>query len=652
MMKSPSQLPPRTDRTLEPTPARESVGEELAPLISILAGTPAVSRTVSVPAELAKPLPGDARAALGPPARIAWQGGLPEYEALLRQGAIDWLDLRVGPGVTLVKRNDQRTVWRIERGGADLFVKVYRPRGLAARLKLLLRGHVAAQEAAVGRYAAAHQLATVRTIACGWPASQPRSGPSFLVTETVRDAEPLSEFWLKVRDQPRNAWRLIDVVARLVARAHQIGFHHCDMHSGNILVRPRPGEEPEALFVDLHDVAIGRRVPTHTIVANIAQLNQWFRRHATRTQRLRFLDAYLRYRELFATASRHARNWHADRRQLLADLDRQAAWHAEQIWSKRDRRTRRDGRYFCRLRPARGWRALALRTCKHPRPGSIVAELNLDRLFWQEALANPEQWYRDPALQMVKDSHTATVWRGTLQVGDQSVPVMIKRPRPRSWSKRVAQWIGPSRSRHTWDMANRLMHRDLFTAQPLAVLERRAAGLIGADSFVIVEAVDNDGDLETYLSRRVAALPPAEQRLAKDAVIETLVRLIREFHTRGFEHRDFKASNLLLCKPRDPKSPYDVQLILVDLDGVNFVRLRPRRDAMWRALVRLNASLSDVAVLTRTDRARLLKRLLSEPGRDAGQWREHWQQLQRGTQLKLEAKARRREWKLKHYGRE
>jgi len=638
---------------LENSDARPGVGEELHPLISILAGTPSVSRTVTVTSERIKPVSGPAGSSEKTRQPVlVWHDCAPEQAAQVQDGGIDWLDLRAAPGIERVKKNDQRTVWRIQRGGADWFVKVYRPRGFGARLKLLLRGPVAAQELAVGRYAAEHQLPAVKPIASGWLSAQPRTGPSWLITETVPDAVPLSEHWLAVRDQPRTAWRLIDVVARLVARAHQIGFHHRDMHSGNILVRARPGEAPEAFFVDLHNVEIGRRVPTPTIVANLAQLNQWFRRHATRTHRLRFLEAYLRYRDQFATASRHARNWQADRRQLLADLDRRAQFHAEQLWSKRDRRTRRDGRYFCRLSPQLGWFALALGTCKHPRPGSRLAGLIFDRMFWQEVLADPAHWYCDPALKVVKDSHTATVWRGTLRIANEKMDVMIKRPRPRTWWKKVAQWFGPSRSRHTWDTANRLMHRDLFTAQPLAVLERRAGGLFCTDNFVIVEAVDNDGDLETYLSQRIAALPPAEHRRAKDAVIETLVRLLREFHQRGFEHRDFKAPNLLLCRPSQPKSPYDVQLILVDLDGVNFVSLRPRRDALWRALVRLNASLEGVATLTRTDRARLLKWLLSEPGRDATQWRHYWNELQRGTQIKLAAKARRREWKLKHYGRE
>jgi tRNA A-37 threonylcarbamoyl transferase component Bud32 len=611
-------------------------------------------------------LPGAAARANDSARAEDWDGGplnwrsVPEIRAFLESGQIDWLDLRPSDGIALVKRNAQRSVWRILAGGHDLFVKLYRPNGLAAKLKTAWRGPTAVQEWTVGHYAAEHGVPAVRPVACGWLTAERRTGPSWLITETVPDALPLAEYWLEYGHDPRHARVLIDVLARLIARAHQSGFHHRDMHANNILVRHAVTESPQAFFVDLHAVEIGKRVPTQTVLANLAQLNQWFRRHATRTQRLYFLNHYLDYRDRFGTISRCARNWQADRRKLLADLDRRATMHAERLWGKRDRRSHRNGRYFLRFSPARHWSALALQRCKHPRFGAPLSDVVLDRLFWQDHLGDPSEIGSGDRVTVLKDSHTAIVYRDVFQAGDSELPVIIKQPRPRNWLKRAALWLGHSRNERTWRIANKLIHRDLPTAHPLALIERRSAGLFRTDSILITEAVDNAGDLEAFLSVTVAALPAERQRVVKDRLLRNLIRLIRDFHARGFTHRDFKASNLLVCPPPGGDVLDDPRLVLIDTDGIFHSRMRAtcgppvpvRRSPMWRAVARLSASLAHVRSVTMTDRARLVRGLLRGPGRTDKDWKRTCASLNVKTDRKLRAKTRRRRWKLEHYGRE
>ncbi len=605
-------------------------------------------------------------------ARLAWRCD-PELRAFLEAQPIDWLNPRPAPGFVCVKRNAQRSVWRLTRGGRDLFLKCYLPNGWTTRLKLWLRGPTAAHEWEIGRYAETREIPAVRSAACGWIDARRRAAPSWLVTQTVPDAVPLADYWLTVRHRPLESRRLIRVVARLVARAHQSGFHHRDLHAGNVLVRRNADGNVQALFVDLHNVHVGRRVPVATVLANLAQLNQWFRRHATRTQRLAFLKHYLADRDAFAGAGPHAMQWRVDLRTLLAELDRRAATHAERLWAKRDRRARRDNSYFCRIRPAPGWSAAAVRRCKHVRSGSAMAEREFDRSAWCAALARPLDWLRDDRCTVLKDSHTAFVCRAELTADDAALPVLIKRPLPRTPLKRLAQWLGRSRNVRTWRMANQLIHRDLPTAHPLAVVERRVAGLIRADSLLFTEWVASRGDLEAYLSVTVAALPSEARRREKTRLIEALVRLLRDLYARGFVHRDFKASNVLVAAD-GPQAVGDAQsattgaaagspspnaadaaalprLVLVDLDGVSRTPRFWGDTSIWRAVVRLNASLSHVSSITRTDRLRFLKRMMLAPGRSDRDWKLVWRDLEQRTDRKLRDKARRRRWKLEHYGR-
>lgn len=581
-----------------------------------------------------------------------WWRCIPEQREWLENSRLEWQNIAEAPGLEIVKHNSHRTVWHVQTGGTDLYLKVYRPHDLLARLKGYFRGSIAEMEWDVAHYAAEHDIPAVRPIGCGWLKADPRGGPSWLLTAAVPHAKPLGEYWLSIQDRPASRRNLVDVVARLVARAHQCGFHHRDMHAGNILVRLADATRPEAFFVDLHNVQIGRDVPTPTVIANLAQLNQWFRWHASRSDRLSFLKRYLAYRDQYATASRFARNWQSDLRKLLRDLDRRATLHAGRLWAKRDRRTNRDGRYFSRVSPARGWSGYAVLACKHSRPGAPLGHMTFDRRFWQEALSEPRTWLSGDDVTVLKDSHTSMVTRRIIRRDGADLSVIVKRPRPRSLLKRIAQWLGHSRIRRTWMMANRLIHRDLPTAHPLVLLEKHAAGLFRVDGLLLTEAIENAFDLEAFVTLKIAALPATARRASKDAVIAAIVRLLRAFTERGFVHRDFKATNVMICPPPDGDVFTDPRPVLIDLDGVFHRPHRRREPAMWRAIMRLGVSLQHVTAVTRTDRLRVLKSLLRGPGRTDRDWKKVWRDLATLTDRKLSAKEQRRRWKMEHYGRE
>lgn len=565
----------------------------------------------------------------------------------LRVHPIDWMNLAESEYATLVKRNSRRDVWRVKLDGREYFAKVYHPNDLLGKLKVIVRGSTAMREWNVGTYAATHGIAGVVPVATAVKGFRGVGGPSLLITEAVPDVVPLNDYWEEIHACRDSARQLADTLAQLIARAHQCGFRHGDMHPGNILVR-REANRGQTLFVDLHDVRIGKVVTMSEAVANLAQLHQWFRRHAPLTMRRRFLDRYQHHRERYANASAYARTLPMNSRQLIHDLSIEADLHANALWSKRDRRSGRTGRYFTRIRPAKGWRGHALLVSKHPSPTAQAARFEYKRSQWERWLRSPLAWTTPAKSRIIKNSHTATVSEASLPVNGESPQIIVKRTLSRNLLKRFLL-VFRSRNAKAWRTANMLLNRDIPIAQPLAIVERFRLGLFRTDSLLLTDFVVNAADLERFCRETISSCSGADQRRMKSELIGVLVRLMRRFHDRGFSHRDFKAQNLLVqwAEPFEDRP----LITMVDMDGVRYVGTADRatRD---RALVRLAVSMLDIPGCTRTDRLRFLRRYMMHFGRSDASWRAYWRELDTGVRQKRQRKDARRDWKIRHYGRE
>lgn len=537
--------------------------------------------------------------------------------------------------------------------GRAYYVKYYLEDGLRARLKQWFRPPARVAEWNGGLFALRCEIPAVVPVG---HASLQRGGRrwSLLVTEAVEPASALSEFWRQLqsdddeRRRRRDVAQLARQVAELIARAHQAGFEHLDMHAANVLVAPTAPGRYRAFFVDLQSARLDRPISDEAVVRNLAQLNQWFRRNSSVKDRLRFLRLYLRWRDEFEHQFAHGRPLQMTFRELVAALDVAASRHAQRLWSQRDRRAGRRGVYFDRIDLGDGWTARVATSVKHRNEDSRSSQFELSASWWRGVLASPRRWFEEPTgggADTAKAGHSGTTRRALLEHDEGPIPVFIKRYLARNAWRGLSQMIPPSRGLRAWRTGHALLHRDLPTPRPLALLERRLGPLV-RESLLITEALPGAVDLESHLRRVLPGMSRRERLRLKCELIAALVRQLRRLQERRFLHRDCKASNILVLAHPTPR------LFWIDMDGL---RLRSRALTLGerlRPLVRLHVSLVGVPGLTRTDRVRFLRAYQSGFGRPVGEWRRVWPILSRAAERKAAAKEARRSWKLAHYGRE
>lgn len=559
-----------------------------------------------------------------------------------------WADPE-GQGWRRVKRNARREVWRARLDGAAYYLKYYFGDGFAMRVRRFFRGPACEAEWKGGIYALQAGIPAVAP--AGYTTDLIKNGArcSLLVTEAVEPAYALDEFWEQVvadddlARRRRDTAQLVKALAQMIARAHQAGFEHLDMHAANILVQPLAPRRYRPLFVDLQSARRGVPLSDAAVVRNLAQLNQWFRRRSDVTARLRFLRAYLRYRNEYEHAFEHGRPLGHSFRSLVQALARAAERHAELLGAQRDRRAMREGQYFTRLR-AGEWRGMAVIRTKHASADSPLSRLVLTPAWWREQLRDPLRWFRNGETESCKESHSAWVRRGMLSFENQPLPLIFKRPRARNWRRRLRQLLGVSRSVRGWRIGHALLNRHVAAARPVAVLERRWGPLV-LDSILITEAIPGACDLETWLRRTHAASRPDVWLMRKRQMADLMAQHLRRLHERGFEHRDCKAGNVLVAG--QPKS----KLLWIDMDGLRRARRWSKKGEL-RALAALHVSLSDVQGLNLADRVRFLRAYTARFGADRRAWKTLWRQLEPLVAARTRARAARRLWKLQHYGRE
>lgn len=204
-------------------------------------------------------------------------------------------------------------------------------------------------------------------------------------------------------------------------------------------------------------------------------------------------------------------------------------------------------------------------------PTTVHSELPLEQAV-DLTTARPRLWQQ---VRVFKQDAASTVM---LMVNDE-MSVVVKRQRLNTWRRRADALLHGSPAHRSWKGAHRLRLLGFPAPRPLAVLERRAAGIVW--ECVYVSAVLPYPRLDAYWRERAPQWSMAQRR----RFVRALATFVRCFHATGLYTGDLRDANLLVAQA-DPEARH-WRFCLVDLDRIRrpFVVSRRRR---FKNLVQLD----------------------------------------------------------------
>jgi len=433
---------------------------------------------------------------------------------------------------TLVKDRGYRQVWRFEHDGAAYFLKFYPKGGGRDLFRRLTRGSPAMLEFSRLQRLQKADVPAPRAVAVLMGMRIGRRIGDGVILTAIEPSIQLDALLtqLEINGEPiPNHLELATQVRRLIQQLARARLGHEDLHLGNLLLH-----DGKLHLLDGYAVhENGMRLKDLMLLGNSVA------RYATVTDLLRGWD------ELGPGGPMPRRN------------PVNAAF--SDAWVKR---IRSDNRYFGQIEYA-GWRGSFFKQDKNPRRWSKASRLNIKQQDWLEALPPLLAAMEADQLPVIKRSRSGDVLRAQVRLDGQDLDVIVKRPRRRYWYRYLNEIGRGPRSRRAWRKAWKLVVRNLPTAWPLLMLEKRKLGYV-VDNLIIFECVPG----KTLAATDLESIPPIQ----RDMLFRRIGRILRKIEQFGFSHFDAKSSNWVV---RDDErlgpSP-----VLIDVDGV-----RQRR---WVAL--------------------------------------------------------------------
>jgi len=224
-----------------------------------------------------------------------------------------------------------------------------------------------------------------------------------------------------------------------------------------------------------------------------------------------------------------------------------------------------------------------------------------------------------------KDTGNIRVAAVSLNIGSQVVKCYWKLVQARGLFVRLGAMLRRSRVRKAWDMGRALLACGIATPEPMAFVE--VTDGLTVRQGLLTAAIPDTMQLKVFLNEIYPRMPPEEQRVWRIAITAQLADELRALHERRFDHRDLKASNILVSL--NSEHP---QVWLLDLDAVRRWPWLPRQRVIQN-LARLNVSCIAWGLKAPSDRVRFLRNYLGENW--SGEWKLLWRRVRHRSEQKI-----------------
>ena len=428
---------------------------------------------------------------------------------------------RVG---TLVKDRGYRQVWRFDHNGRGYYLKFFPRGGGRDAFRRVFRGSPALMEfTRLKRLQKAGVPAPFPRAALVGFKLQGRVGDA-VILDAIEPAVPLDQYLLDLDLAGEPVPNRRDLAAQLRAVVLQLGragLGHEDLHLGNFLL-----SNGKLFLLDGYAVR-----PGGMRMRDLMLLGHSARRWATATDLRRGWD------ELGPGGDMPPGN----------PVSRP-------LWDRFLGSVTRKGRYFGRLADG-DWGGVYSKQCKYPHRWSAASRLDISPDDWAREWPTLLGQIERDELPVLKRSPSGDVLSATVTLGGQSLDVIVKRPRRKRWYRWVNEVGRGTRAWRAWRKAWHLVVRDVPTAWPLLVMQRRVAGY-AVDAVFVSERVPGD----TLAHADLSALSDGD----RESLFRRAGRTLRAIERFGFSHFDAKASNWIV-RLDDRRGPVPV---LVDVDGI------------------------------------------------------------------------------------
>lgn len=433
----------------------------------------------------------------------------------------------------LVKKRPYRQVWRFEVDGRAYYLKFYPREGVQERFhhlrdwfRRMSRGSPARLEFARLQMLQKASVPAPKAVAVMMGFRINGQFGDAVIMEAIEPAVQLDHYFSEITIRGERSPIHQDIsrqVRQIVKQLAEAKLGHDDLHLGNFLLKAgkvylldgyavRRGMRPRDLYRLAHSV-----VP----FANLTDL---------------------------------VRGWDL----LVGGFPPDRNPISEELRQQFLKRVGSENQYFGRLDFGQ-WTGYFFKQTKFAKRWSVASTLTITREDWQRIW--PDLWRKIEAdeLRVLKRSRSGDVVATELELGGRTLQVVIKRPYKRYWWRYLNEIPRRSRSWRGWLKAWHLIARNLPTAWPLLVMERRRFGYI-TDHISVFERVPG---LTLWRTDLDALSAPH-----RDTLFRRLGRILRTIDRTGLSHFDAKAPNWIVLD--DPKlGPYPV---LIDADAVRFRR--------------------------------------------------------------------------------